>query len=50
MKGWQEIQLQALQASDSEHQLLQIIVSLAAESGFDYCAYGLRLALPLIRL
>lgn len=47
MKAWQEIQLQALQASDSEHQLFQIIVSLAAELGFDYCAYGLRLALPL---
>ncbi len=47
MKAWQEIQLQALQTSDSEHQLFQTIVSLAAELGFDYCAYGLRLALPL---
>jgi len=47
MKAWQEIQLQALQTSESEHQLFQIIVSLAAELGFDYCAYGLRLALPL---
>jgi LuxR family transcriptional regulator len=47
MKAWQEMQLQALQTSDSEHQLFQTIVSLAAELGFDYCAYGLRLALPL---
>jgi LuxR family quorum-sensing system transcriptional regulator SolR len=47
MKAWQEIQVQALQASDSEHQLFQTIVSLATELGFDYCAYGLRLALPL---
>ncbi|WAR46061.1 autoinducer binding domain-containing protein [Methylomonas rapida] len=47
MKAWQEIQLQALQTSDSEHQLFQTIVSLGAELGFDYCAYGLRLALPL---
>lgn len=47
MKAWQEIQLQALQTSDSEHQLFQNIVSLGAELGFDYCAYGLRLALPL---
>ncbi len=47
MKAWQEIQLQALQTSDTEHRLFQTIVSLAAELGFDYCAYGLRLALPL---
>ncbi|TAL41639.1 MAG: LuxR family transcriptional regulator, partial [Methylovulum sp.] len=47
MKAWQEIQLQALQTKDSEHQLFQTIVSLAADLGFDYCAYGLRLALPL---
>lgn len=47
MKAWQEIQLQALQTSDSEHRLFQTIFSLAAELGFDYCAYGLRLALPL---
>lgn len=47
MKAWQEIQLQALQTSDSEHQLFQTIVSLGAELGFDYCAYRLRLALPL---
>lgn len=47
MKAWQETQLQALQTSDNEHQLFQTIVSLAAELGFDYCAYGLRLALPL---
>ena len=47
MKPWQEIQLQALQTSDSEHQLFQTIAALSAELGFDYCAYGLRLALPL---
>ncbi|NOV29396.1 autoinducer binding domain-containing protein [Methylomonas sp. ZR1] len=47
MKAWQEIQLQALQTSDSEHQLFQTIAALGAELGFDYCAYGLRLVLPL---
>lgn len=47
MKPWQETQLQALQTSDSEHQLFQTVTSLATELGFDYCAYGLRLALPL---
>ncbi|MBD9356185.1 autoinducer binding domain-containing protein [Methylomonas albis] len=47
MKAWQEIQLHALQTSDSEHQLFQTIAALGAELGFDYCAYGLRLALPL---
>ncbi|QSB03338.1 autoinducer binding domain-containing protein [Methylomonas sp. EFPC1] len=47
MKPWQEIQLQALQTSNSEHLLFQTIAALGAELGFDYCAYGLRLALPL---
>jgi LuxR family transcriptional regulator len=47
MKAWQEIQLQALQTSDSEHKLFQTIAALGAELGFDYYAYGLRLALPL---
>ncbi|AMK78768.1 MULTISPECIES: autoinducer binding domain-containing protein [Methylomonas] len=47
MKAWQEIQLQALQTSDSEHKLFQTIAALGTELGFDYCAYGLRLALPL---
>lgn len=47
MKAWQEIQLQALQTSDSEHQLFQAIAAFGAELGFDYCAYGLRTTLPL---
>ncbi|QPK64469.1 autoinducer binding domain-containing protein [Methylomonas sp. LL1] len=47
MKAWQEIQLQALQTCENEHQIFQTIVSMGAELGFDYCAYGLRLALPL---
>lgn len=47
MKAWQETQLQALQTCDSEHQIFQTIVSMGAELGFDYCTYGLRLALPL---
>ncbi len=47
MKAWQEIQLQALQTSDSEHLLFQTIAAFGAELGFEYCTYCLRLALPL---
>lgn len=47
MNTWQENQLQALQSIDSEQQLFQAIVSLAQELGFDHCAYGLRMPLPL---
>lgn len=47
MKTWQEDQLQALQSIQSEQQLFQRIVSFSKELGFDYCAYGLRMPLPL---
>ena len=48
MKVWQENQLQALMANQSEHQLFQTICGLSKELGFDYCAYGLRMPLPLM--
>lgn len=47
MNTWQEDQLQALQSIDSEQQLFQALVTLAQDLGFDHCAYGLRMPLPL---
>jgi len=47
MKAWQENQLQALQTIDCEHQLFQTLLSLTRELGFEYCAYGVRVSLPL---
>src|SRR5664279_1456702 len=47
MKAWQENQLQALQSIQCEYQLFQTILSLGKELGFEHCAYGLRMPLPL---
>ena len=47
MKAWQENQLQALQSIQCEHQLFEAILSFSADLGFDYCAYGMRMPLPL---
>lgn len=47
MKTWQEDQLQALQSLDDEKLIFQAIQELAKSIGFEHCAYGLRLPLPL---
>lgn len=47
MKIWQEDQLHAIHTVECEHKLFKIIVSHARKIGFDYCAYGLRMPLPL---
>ncbi len=47
MKAWQENQFQALQSIQSDQQLFQTILSFSKELGFDLCAYGLRMPLPL---
>jgi len=47
MKAWQENQLQALQSIQCDQQLFQMILALSKELGFDHCAYGLRVPLPL---
>lgn len=49
MKVWQENQLQTLITNQSDHQLFQAICKHSKELGFDYCAYGLRMPLPLIK-
>ncbi|MFA5985111.1 MAG: autoinducer binding domain-containing protein [Methylococcaceae bacterium] len=47
MRNWQEDQLQALQTIECEKQLFKTFISFSEELGFDHCAYGLRLALPI---
>lgn len=47
MRMWQEEQLGVLNAIQCEHQLFQTLAAAARELGFDYCAYGLRMPLPL---
>lgn len=48
MKTWQEDQLQALQSIQCEHQLFRAILPLCKDLGFEYCAYGLRMPVPLM--
>jgi LuxR family quorum-sensing system transcriptional regulator SolR len=47
MNTWQENQLQALQSVQSEQQLFQTMLLFSEELGFDHCAYGLRMPLPI---
>ena len=47
MRAWQEDQFNALHAIESEHTLFEKIASLARDLDFGYCAYGLRMPLPL---
>ena len=47
MKTWQEDQFLALLAAKCEHELFEMIISLARDLGFDYCAYGLRIPLSV---
>ncbi len=47
MKAWQEEQVQSLLVCDSAADLFQRVTELAREMGFDYCAYGIRMPLPI---
>ncbi|MGR8929134.1 MAG: LuxR family transcriptional regulator [Gammaproteobacteria bacterium] len=47
MNTWQEDQLQLLLDSHCERKSFESILALASELGFDYCAYGFRVVLPL---
>lgn len=47
MKTWQEDQIQALLATDDEQKLFPELVALAHDLDFDFCAYGLRMPLPV---
>lgn len=49
MSSWKEEQLPALFTIRCEHQLLEAITAIARDLGFDYCAYGLRMPVPVSR-
>lgn len=49
MKSWQEDQLHKLNTIRCEHALFEVIASHARDLGFEYCAYGLRMPLPLTK-
>lgn len=47
MKAWQEDLLQATDSPTCEHQIFAKIQAAAVALGFEHCAYGLRLPIPL---
>lgn len=47
MNNWQEDQLQALLATRSDEAFFSVLARCAMDLGFDYCAYGMRLPLPI---
>ncbi len=44
---WQELSMQALLSAGSETELFAVLSKTAEELGFQYCAYGMRMPLPL---
>lgn len=46
-KSWHEIGMHALMGAKTEAQLFDVIAKLALDLGFTYCAYGMRMPLPL---
>lgn len=44
---WQQTQLQALLNAPNEAEFFKVLERAANELGFDYCAYGMRMPLPL---
>lgn len=46
-KSWHETGMHALMGAQTEAQLFDVIAKLALELGFPYCAYGMRMPLPL---
>ena len=49
MSSWQDDQFHSLLSIQCEHQLLEALVAIARDLGFDYCAYGLRIPVPVSR-
>ena len=49
MSRWQDEQLHALLTIRCESELMQALYGLAHDLGFDYCAYGLRMPVPVSR-
>ncbi len=49
MKTWQEDHLNALLHIQSENELFEQITKIAKDMGFEYCAYGIQMAIPISR-
>lgn len=49
MKSWQEDHLNSLLTIESEQELFDEIAVLAKDMGFDYCAYGIQMSVPISR-
>ena len=49
MDPWKEDLLQTFQSIECERQVLAMASEMARKLEFDYCAYGLRMPLPLVR-
>jgi LuxR family transcriptional regulator, quorum-sensing system regulator SolR len=47
MHNWQEDNLSAVMRADTEEQVYSVLLAQAKALGFDYCAYGARLPLPI---
>jgi LuxR family transcriptional regulator len=47
--SWKEDLLQVVQSTTCEHQVFNMLTSLAHTMEFDFCAYGLCVPLPLTR-
>ncbi|KAF3996242.1 autoinducer binding domain-containing protein [Glaciimonas immobilis] len=47
MVSWQEDQIQALLTVESDASFFSALSGIAIKLGFDYCAYGMRMPLPL---
>ncbi|QFY41214.1 LuxR family transcriptional regulator [Candidatus Methylospira mobilis] len=47
MRPWQDDQLHLLQSTQHEDELFQEVLALSKQLGFEHCAHGLRLPLPL---
>jgi LuxR family transcriptional regulator len=47
MVGWQEEHLQALMSAGSETGIFDVVTRIAAGLGFTYCAFGMRMRLPI---
>lgn len=47
MKTWQEDEIQALLTLNDEQALFSGLAGLARDLGFDFCAYGMRLPIPV---
>lgn len=44
---WQDLQLQGLLTAKTEDDLFAVLSAAARDLGFEYCAYGLRMPLPV---